>query len=114
MPEQNIAGLLPGVELVRIGVAGPDEFEQVGDLLYKGPRGFSQVIVKLKEGFTARYNITDNSFRVVTAFPVRVFIAKFEATSDDDLAVLERVKGASGFVSMEEVKAPAAGEALST
>ena len=100
----SIAGLLPGVEMVRIGTAGPEEFEQVGDSLLKGPRGMSSVIVKPADGWSFVFDIKANVYRPVATLASRkIFLIQFEATTKTDLDHLEAIKRMPGVTGVKDV-----------
>jgi hypothetical protein len=104
-----VAGLPEGVSLVRIGVAGPEDFEIVGGIIYRGPRigAASGVIVQPAKGWTFRCDIKD-----MTYFPVKAIdpttiksTLTFVVTNSFDQAnvhaAIEKLKSLTGFVSEE-------------
>ena len=102
-PKPYIAGLLPGVELVRLGQCGPDEFEQLGDQIVLGPRGLSQVVVKPEAGYDFRYDILSNSYKVVRTLPAkRTYTVHLEAATQQDAAHIEAIRTLPSVVSFEE------------
>ena len=103
-PPAPVAGLLPGVDLVRIGVAEADEFEQVGDRLFKGPRGMSQCVVRPAKGYTFKFEIESNAYAPVKELPAkRTFTICFEAEDDWGLKRLDKIRQVLGVVSVTEV-----------
>lgn len=105
--QQSIAGLMPGVELVRLGQCGAEEFEQVGDDLLKGPRGNSQIVVKPAVGYEFRFEIASNSYRPVRVLPAkRTFVIHLEASTQQDVAHIEAIKRLPSVVKFEETTAP--------
>ncbi len=99
----SIDGLLPGVEFVRIGTCGPEEYEQHGDHLLKGARSVSQVIVKPATGFEFRYEITSNCYRTVRVLPAKqTFIIEMEVNTADDLRNVEAIKRLASVISVTE------------
>ena len=57
-----IPGLPAGVKIVRIGLAGPNDYEFMGNKIYKGPRSGSQVIVTPNEGYEFAFGIEQNCY----------------------------------------------------
>ncbi len=111
----KIDGLLPGVEAVRLGTCGADEFEQHGSRLVKGPRGSSQVVVKPLPGWEFVYSIRDNCYEPVQNLPTkRAFTVLFEASTGNDMAVIDALKNLSSFISLTETtQQPASAEMTS-
>lgn len=110
MPGPNIAGLLPGVEAVRLGQCTAEEFEQHGDTLLKGPRGTSQVVVRPLPGWEFRYEIVSNSYRPVqTLATKRTFVVYLEATTQQDAQHIEAIKRIPSVVRFEETTQAADG-----
>lgn len=98
----SIAGLLPGVECVRLGLCGPEEFSQIGDEIKKAQPG-PQVIVKPLEGYEFKYSIASNSYRAVrTLAAKRTFTVSIEVATEEDLAHVEACKRLPGVVSVIE------------
>lgn len=85
----TIPGTPEGVEIVRIGIAGPDEFELIGDHIEKGKRegSISQVIVKPAPGWAFRFDIVSyelKPYKLLDA-PVEVtYEIKFKFTGAND------------------------------
>jgi hypothetical protein len=107
----RIPGLPEGVDGVRIGRAGPDEYELIGDHIERGPRhdSISQVIVVPADGY--KFNIDPKSlyFYPVKVLdpPVKLVVTvtyHFDNEKDQEITKdwLERLKQLPGFV---EVKA---------
>jgi hypothetical protein len=103
-----IAGLLPGCEFVRIGQADPTEFEQVGDRIYKGERGMSQVVVKPAAGYRFLFDILNNCYAPVRDLPAKKsFVIRFEAEDEWGLKRLYQIGQVLGVVSITEEEASA-------
>ena len=105
-----IPGLPPGVLCVRIGVAGPEEFEAVkqGDQIqiHKGPRdgSTSQIVVAPDKGYLFQWDIKAYHYIVVKKLDAEVTISKqvtFKVDTDRDLATvqaaLDRLKEIPGY-----------------
>lgn len=67
----KVAGLLPGVDLVRVGECGPEEFVQAGDYILLGPaaKDCSRIVVKPTEGWEFKYDIRCNAYLPVRVMP---------------------------------------------
>jgi hypothetical protein len=105
MQEQTIGGLLPGLKLVRLGLATDDEYEQIGDRIVKGPRGWSQIIVEPLEGWKLIYDISADCYRAVKVLPEpRIFSVQFEARNEADLERLDKMRQMPGVTGVSEVK----------
>lgn len=101
----KIAGLLAGCEFVRIGVCEPDEFEQHGDVLWKGARGTSQIVVKPAAGFEFQWDIASNAYLPVQMFvSPRRFQIKFEARTNVDMVELAKLKNSPRVLDVEEIE----------
>jgi hypothetical protein len=109
-----VYGLPAGVELVRIGLAEENDYEIVGNAIYKGPRQLaaSGVIVKPADGYTFEKSKFDmNSYSdtyIVTKIidPTTVkqtvtFTVANQADLDAVHSALEALKKLNGFVSAE-------------
>jgi hypothetical protein len=118
----NIPGLPEGVDAVRIGVCGSEEFEVIGTmdpsvrLLVKGPRtgSTSQIVVKPSAGWkfiparSPSADYSDGSFAAVKLLAAPATITatvrfKVETVQEQATvnAALERLKELPGF---EEIK----------
>lgn len=117
-----VEGLPEGVELLRFGVAGDDDFELMGSLILKGarPGAASGVLVRPAEGFTFQPSqIFDiREFKMVdgpkgTFMPVKQMEAPLMITATVKLALtnsfeqkivddaLAALKGLPGFLSLD-------------
>lgn len=104
-----IKGLPEGVEVVRIGLAGEDDYELVGDKISKGRRmgAASGVIVKPLEGYSFRFNILDLNYIAVKTFaPLNIkATASFTVTDSYDKqtvdSYLKRISDIPGFVDLK-------------
>ena len=101
----NLAGLLPGVEAVRLGTCDATEFAQIGDQVFKAPAG-QQVIVKPAPGYDFKFSITENCYRPVrTLAAKRTFTVCVECGTQEDIDHLDSVKRLPGVVSVTETTA---------
>lgn len=73
----TIPGTPEGIEVVRMGIAGPDDFEIVGNSIQKGKREgtISQVIVRPAKGWEFRFDA-----RRYGLWPVKMLDAPAEVT----------------------------------
>lgn len=102
----SIAGLLPGVECVRLGLCGPEDFSQVGDEIKKAQPG-PQVIVKPAEGWIFKFDMAWNCYRAVkTLATKRTFTLVYEAEDEQAVAVFEKLKDNPHVVSVTETTSP--------
>lgn len=60
--EHLIPGLPTGARIVRIGLAGQNDYELYGSKIVKGPRSGSQVIVAPVAGYEFAFDIASNSY----------------------------------------------------
>ena len=62
------ANLIPdlpeGVDIVKVGMAGREDFEFIGGRIEKGPRSNAQVIVKPQKGYDFVFDIERNCYAV--------------------------------------------------
>lgn len=109
----NIPGLPEGVEVIRIGIAGPEDFEIVGTaepgvhLITKGARAgsMSQIIVRPAPGYQFLWNLRSLSFDAVKTFEAPAIMertVKFSVTNQRDLDAvndaLDRIKALPGYI----------------
>lgn len=97
--------------MVRIGIAGDDEYELIGDEIHKGKRNdsMSQLIVKPAPGYEIKFDIIAYKIIVVKviAEPVEVsYLVKFKFKTEQDKSATESVLGNMaqwpGYVSLEK------------
>lgn len=121
-PAPPVAGLPEGVELVRIGLAGDEDFELVGGTIFRGKRAgaASGVIVRPAKGYTFQPlqtwgGITQlwipgppNAFMVAKQLEVPEMITatlKIAVTDASEKKIvedaLEALKSLPGFMSLE-------------
>lgn len=98
----KIEGLPEGVELVRIGVCGPEEFEVTNDptnenppIISKGPRQGSntQVIVRPAPGFKFSFDIRGYHFQIekLLAQPREIAASfRFKVETEQDTQIVEK------------------------
>lgn len=111
----HIPGLLPGVEAVRLGVCGPNEFEQNGSRILKGARGSSQVVVRPLDGWEFRFSISENCYRPVKVMQAkRAFSVSLEASTEDDMRAIDAIKRLSCLVNIAETTPQPAAEAVTS
>lgn len=117
-----VAGMPEGIDLVRIGVAGDEDFELVGTFIYKGtrPGAASGVIVRPAKGFTFQplqsfdikaFKLVDgppNTFMVVKQMEIPTMITatvKVAVANSFEQKIVENtldaLKGLPGFLSLD-------------
>ncbi len=122
MDKPVVAGLPEGIDFLKFGVAGDDDFELVGTFIYKGkrPGSASGVLVKPADGYTFQplqsfdiraFKLMDgppNTFMPVKQMQVPTMITatikvavkdSFEQKIVDD--ALAALKGLPGFLSLD-------------
>lgn len=113
-----IAGLPEGVEFVKFAPAGDDDFELVGDSIFKGKRqgAASGVLVKPADGHAFRplmvfdirsYTLKpgpENQFMVVQQFPPEEIAveAKFSVSNSFDREVIQVIQSALNEIKFGE------------
>lgn len=109
---QPIKGLPEGVELVRLGTAGDEDYELVGEQIFKGPRAgaASGVIVQPAQGYIFRVDIRSLSFVPVKMIPItkRTFTVEFAVDNELDLRLIldrvDKLKDIPGFVDLKTLE----------
>ena len=113
-----VTGLPEGLEFVRLGIPGDEEFEIINTsiedgnavpVITQGKRPLSAVcvIVKPAEGYKFRYDIKTLNYLVVKMIPAKTIIATITFKVDNDYddaslqAMMGHVKSLPGFVSIE-------------
>lgn len=118
----SIKGLPEGVEFLELGVAGDNDFELVGDLIFKGrrPNAASGVLVKPADGYTFQPSMKadirnfvlvrgpENSFmpvkqmaQALTVEATATFAFTNESDKDIAMAAIAELKGLPGFVGIK-------------
>ena len=104
--QSSLAGLLPGLEPVRLGYPQPGEFAQIGDTVVKDFQG-QAVVVKPLDGWSLHYDIVSNSYRPVKVLKnKRTFSIVAECSTEEEISHLELLCGKTPtLVSMTETTA---------
>jgi hypothetical protein len=103
----QISGIPVGMELVRIGQAGDDEYELVRAVdgtvtMFRGPRGFSQVVVQPAHGYAMHYNPLTNGYQPVRELPAPVrVVVEFAARTQEQVDFLHHLGDLSEVKAME-------------
>ncbi len=104
----KVPGLPDGVECVRLGAAGAEEFTLVGESISKGARNGNNVVVTPAPGYEMRFDVRSNCYRATRVFDVkRTFTAVIVCEHEADMEYYEQISHMPVTLSITENPAPA-------